>query len=208
VSCRSKIPTGSGLSAHIPAEPGSTHHSLSTTNYSLPLPVSPNYKLPPTPSNPWTSPRLIRMIPVMYYNFTVITNHAIIPVFVSQNSLAFPYSSFLRPFSASSALPRLRSGASSARHLCLCSGRASARRPFPRPRHAPNLQTHASLLFLSFPLVLFLTSLESAFTKKPGVGAPLSIQNRLTRFGRLCRRVCPFASFGYNARPFAREVNR
>jgi hypothetical protein len=153
-------------------------------------------------------------------------------VFVSQNSLAFPYSSFPRPLFVSNPRSRLRSGGSSARQLCLCSGRASARRPFPRPRHAassnpcfspfsfhrsrsaPNLfriRIYEKSPCKPFGIRSFKTRHLKSFRirsyEKTG-GAPLSIQNRLTRFGKLCRRVCPFASFGYNARPFAREVNR
>src|SRR6476646_4055043 len=47
-----------------------------------------------------------------------------------------------------------------------------------------------------------------SYKKTPGWGVHLSIQNGLTPFVRLCLRVCPFASFSYNARPFTREVNR
>jgi hypothetical protein len=41
-----------------------------------------------------------------------------------------------------------------------------------------------------------------------GVGSYLSSQIQLLRFVRLSLRVCPSASFSYNARPFTREVNR
>jgi len=47
-----------------------------------------------------------------------------------------------------------------------------------------------------------------SYEKHPGWGSHLSSQRGFTRFVRLCLRVCPLASFSYNARPFTREVNR
>src|SRR5580658_1643429 len=48
-----------------------------TTHF--PIPSHQTTKLPRTPSNSSTSPRLIRMIPARYYILTVIRNHVIIP---------------------------------------------------------------------------------------------------------------------------------
>src|SRR5580658_1643432 len=141
------------------------------------------------------------------------------PVFVSQNSLAFPYPSFLRPFSASSSRPRLRTGGSSARYICLGGGRASARRPFPRPRNAaspePSFSSFSFLPSRSVPKVFrirtsskrarnffrirtsktrYLKFFRICSYEKTGGGGPL-FQAEMDQRGlsgyALCLRVCP-----------------
>ena len=145
---------------------------------------------------------------------------------VGQNSLAISYSPFPRSLSVSSAISVLKKTRAQSATRPLDS--ASSPLPFkfklstlnliPLSPVTATLKDHLQSSENKTTLTLVFATLTSrvrlnpivchSYKKTPGVVAPLSIQDRLTPFVRLYLQVCPLASFSYNSRPFASEVNR
>ena len=147
-------------------------------------------------------------------------------VFVSQNSFAFPSSSFPRSLSVSSAISMLKKTRAQSARRSLDS--ATSPLSFNFELSAINslqlspvtatltehLQSSENKTTLSLVFAILTSRVRPnpivchSYKKTPGVGSRRSNQNASTPFVTLRRQVCPFSSFSYNARPFAREVNR